>query len=92
MKKIKTILTTVIGVTLITAGFAGAEVSLANNLQTFPYFHFGSLIVAGIIISGLKFKFDKMSHGEAICSFALYALLISLFTEPVVMTIKNLIG
>ena len=92
MKNLKTTIVLVVGAVLVTAGFVGAETVMAGTAANFPYFHLGTLIVAGLIISGLKFKYDKMSSFEAVGAMGLYAILIALFTNPVVMTIKNLIG
>ncbi len=92
MKNIRTIVGTVVGVIAVTAGFAGAETVLAGGAANFPYFHLGTLIIAGLIISGLKVKYDAMRSYEAVGAMALYAILIALFTNPVVMTLKNLVG
>ncbi len=92
MKNIKTTIVTAIGGVLITAGFVGAETVLAGGPENFPYFHLGTLILAGLIITGLKFKYDKMNTYEAVGAIGLYAILVSLFTNPVVMAIKNIMS
>ncbi len=78
-------------VVLVTASFSYAEFSVTGNTN-FPFFHLGCLIVGGLIIISLKRKYTKLYMSEAIGSFALYALLISIFTAPVVDALKNLIN
>lgn len=87
----KTHLVTIVGTILITAGFAAAEASVGTQTN-FPYFQLGSLIVAGLIITGMKFKYDQMKNYEAIGAVALYAFMVSLFTNPVIMAIKDIVG
>jgi hypothetical protein len=78
-------------IVLATATFGFAQFSAAGN-AAFPFFHFGCLIVGGLIIVSLKRKYDKLYLSEAIGSFALYTILIALFTVPVVDAIKTLIS
>lgn len=91
MKKIiqTTLLTAFI--VLVTASFCYAEFSVTGNIN-FPFFHLGCLIVGGLIIVSLKRKYSKLYLSEAIGSFALYTLLIAIFTAPVVDALKNLIN
>lgn len=89
MKKLATIITTV-AVILMTAGFAIAE-SLSVGTGVFPYFQFGCLITGGLILVSLKNKYQKMFTGEAIGVFALYTILVSLFTSPVINAVKTLV-
>lgn len=91
MKNLKTKAVTILTILAVTAGFAGAEYA-AGTPENFPYFHLGTLIVAGLIISGLKFKYDKMTNVEVVGAMSCYALLISMFTEPVIMAIKTFVG
>ena len=91
MKKRLSTLLTAGFVVLTTAGFAVAETIATANVN-FPYFHFGCLVVGGLIITSLKAKYDKMLVSETIGAFALYALLIIMFTNPVIDAIKNLVG
>jgi hypothetical protein len=74
-----------------TATFSFAQFNTAGSAG-FPYFHFGCLIVGGLIIVSLKRKYDKLYLSEAIGSFALYAILVALFTAPVVDALKNLMS
>ena len=76
-------------VVLITAGFAFAEYAAAGA-GSFPYFHLGALIVGGMTIVSLKQKYEKLYLSEAVDSFAMYAVLVALFTSPVAEAIKNL--
>lgn len=78
-------------VVLLTATFSFAGYALAGP-GNFPYFQLGCLIVGGLIIISLKHKYEKMYAGETVGAFALYAVLIALFTNPVIDAIKNMVG
>ncbi len=78
-------------VVLATASFGYAEY-VATNAANFPYFHFGCLIVGGMIITSLKHKYSKLYLSEAVGSFALYAVLVALFTAPVVNALKTIVS
>ncbi len=45
-----------------------------------------------MIIVSLKQKYQKLYLSEAMGSFAMYAVLVALFTSPVAQAVKNLIG
>ncbi|MBN1363432.1 MAG: hypothetical protein JW976_01370 [Syntrophaceae bacterium] len=89
-KMIQTTLLTAF-VVLVTASFSYAEFSVTGN-SNFPFFHLGCLVVGGLIIISLKRKYSKLYLSEAIGSFALYTLMVSIFTAPVVDALKNLIN
>ncbi len=91
MKKTLTIMGLAGFVTLLTATFAVAEYTATGN-GNFPYFHFGALIIGGLIIVSLRVRFSKLYMTEAMGAFALYTVLIALFTTPVVETIRGLVG
>ncbi len=78
-------------VVLVAASFSYAQFS-ATGSDSFPFFHLGCLIVGGLIIVSLKRKYTKLFMSEAIGSFALYAVLVSLFTSPVADALKALIN
>lgn len=78
-------------VVLTTASFGFAEYAAAGA-SNFPYFQLGALVVGGLIIISLKQKYDKIYLGEAVGSFALYTIMVSLFTAPVVNMIKAMVG
>lgn len=78
-------------VVLVTSSFSYAEFTVTGN-ENFPFFHLGCLIVGGLIIVSLKRKYNKLYMSEAIGSFALYTLMVSIFTSPVVDALKNLIN
>ena len=78
-------------VVLLTAGFSFAEYAAAG-LANFPSFQLGALIVGGLIIISLKHKYEKMYASETVGAFALYTVLIALFTNPVIEGIKHLVG
>ena len=90
MKKLATIITTA-AVVLMTAGFAIAE-SLSVGTGAFPYFQFGCLAIGGLILVSLKNKYQQIFTGEAIGVFALYTILVSLFTSPVIDAVKALVS
>lgn len=89
----KTISTMLIAgfVVLTTATFGYAEY-VAAGTNNFPYFHLGCLIIGGLIIISLKHKYEKMYISEAIGSFALYTVLVVLFTSPVINVLKTVVG
>ncbi len=91
MKKTLSTLIMTIFVVLTTGTFALAEYGAAGA-DNFPYFHLGALIVGGMIIISLRRKYEKLYMSEAMGAFALYAVLIALFTSPVVELIKTAVG
>jgi hypothetical protein len=93
MKKNLTTIMTAIAVILITATFGIAEgMSTANAGANFPYFHLGALIIGGLTIVSLQQKYPKLRMSETVGSFALYTIMVSLFTIPVSQFIRTLIG
>jgi FtsH-binding integral membrane protein len=78
-------------VVLLTGTFALAEYTVAG-VGNFPYFQLGCLIVGGLVMISIKHKFEKMYTGEVAGAFALYTVLIALFTNPVIDAIKNMVG
>ncbi len=91
MKKIMQTLLLTIFVILTTASFSYAEYAAAGG-GSFPYFHLGCLIVGGLIILSLKNRYPRLYLSEAIGSFALYTVLVALFTSPVVDALKTMVG
>jgi hypothetical protein len=91
MKKIVQTLLLTAFVILTTASFSYAEYAAAGSAN-FPYFHLGCLIVGGLIILSLKNRYPRLYLSEAIGSFALFTVLVALFTSPVVETLKTLVG
>ena len=91
MKKHLASATVAIAVVLLTATFGFAEYAAAG-VSNFPYFQLGCLIVGGLIIISLKHKYEKIYANEAIGAFALYTVLIALFTNPVVDALKNMVS
>jgi hypothetical protein len=65
---------------------------VASNAANFPYFHLGCLIVGGMIITSLKHKYSKIYLSEAVGSFALYTVLVALFTAPVIEALKSVVS
>ncbi len=74
-----------------TASFSYAQFTVTGS-NTFPFFHLGCLIIGGLIIVSLKKKYTSLYLSEAIGSFALYTVLVALFTVPVVDALKTLIN
>jgi FtsH-binding integral membrane protein len=89
----KTIQTLIVAafVVLTTATFGFAEYAAAGA-SNFPYFQLGALIVGGLIIISLKYKYQKMYTGEVVGAFALYTMLVALFTSPVIDAVKNMVS
>ena len=91
MKKTSGTLAVAATVVLLTATFSFAEYAVAG-VGNFPYFQLGCLIVGGFTIISLKNKYEKMYTSETIGVFALYTMLIALFTNPVIDAVKNLVS
>jgi hypothetical protein len=91
MKRMLQTILLVAFVILTTASFSYAQFSATGN-NSFPFFHVGCLIIGGLIIVSLKRKYTKLYMSEAIGSFALYTVLVALFTTPVVDALKTLIN
>ncbi|HQG31709.1 MAG TPA: hypothetical protein PLA83_07260 [Deltaproteobacteria bacterium] len=78
-------------VVLITGTFAFAANATAAG-GNFPYFHLGCLIMGGLTIVSLKHRYPRMYLSEAVGSFALYAMLVAMFTAPFIGAVKNLVS
>ena len=91
MKKTLGTMIVAAAVILLTATFSFAEFA-ASGVTNFPYFQLGCLIIGGLIMVSLKRKYDKMYVGEVVTIFALYTILMALFTNPVIETVKTLVS
>ena len=89
----KTLTTTLVAaaVVLLTATFSFAEYA-ATGVTNFPFFQLGCLIVGGLILVSLKRKYDKMYVGEVVGIFALYTIMMALFTSPVIEAVKTIVS
>jgi FtsH-binding integral membrane protein len=89
----KTLTTTLVAaaVVLLTATFSFAEYAAAG-VTNFPFFQLGCLIVGGLIMVSLKRKYEKMYVSEVVGVFALYTLLMTLFTSPVIDAVKTFVS
>jgi FtsH-binding integral membrane protein len=89
----KTLATTVVAaaVVLLTATFSFAEYAAAG-VTNFPFFQLGCLILGGLIMVSLKRKYEKMYVGEVVGVFALYTILMALFTSPVIEAVKTIVS
>ena len=89
----KTFATTIVtaAVILLTATFGFAEYAAAGTVN-FPFFQLGCLIVGGLIMVSLKRKYEKMYVGEVVGVFALYTVLMALFTNPVIEAVKTIVS
>ena len=77
-------------VVLLTATFGFAEYATAGAAN-FPYFQLGCLIIGGLLLVAMKRKYNKMYTTEAVGAFALYTILMALFTNPVIDAVKNIV-
>ena len=91
MKKTLGTIIVAAAVVLITASFSFAEYAAAGATN-FPFFQLGCLIVGGLILVSLKRKYEKMYVGEVVGVFALYTILMALFTNPVINAVKILVS
>ena len=93
MKMRRTIQTIVVAmfVVMITGTFAFAAAATTGE-GSFPYFHLGCLIMGGLTIISLKYRYPRMYLSEAVGSFALYAVLVALFTAPVIEAVKGIVS
>ena len=89
-KTIGTMMVTV-AVVLLTATFSFAEYAAAGT-GNFPYFQLGCLIIGGLILVSLKRKYERMYTAEVVGAFALYTILMALFTNPVIEAVKNIVS
>jgi FtsH-binding integral membrane protein len=89
----KTLATTIVAaaVVLLTATFSFAEYTAAG-VTNFPFFQLGCLVIGGLIMVSLKRKYDKMYVSEVVGIFALYAILMALFTSPVIEAVKTIVS
>ena len=89
----KTLTTTIVAaaVVLLTATFSFAEYTAAG-VSNFPFFQLGCLIIGGLLMVSLKRKYDKMYVSEVVGVFALYTILMVLFTNPVIEMIKTIVS
>lgn len=91
MKKTIGTMAVAVMVVLLTGTFALAEYAVAG-VANFPYFQLGCLIIGGLIMMSLKYKYNKIYTSEAIGAFALYTVYVALFTAPVIDAIKDMVG
>jgi hypothetical protein len=78
-------------VVLLTATFCFAEY-VAAQAGNFPYFQLGCLIIGGLILVSLKRKYERMYVTEVVGVFALYTILMALFTNPVIEAVKTIVS
>ena len=91
MKKTLGTIIVAAAVILLTATFSFAEFAAAGTAN-FPFFQLGCLIIGGLIMVSLKRKYEKMYIGEVVGIFALYTILMALFTNPVIETVKTIVS
>ena len=84
-------MTVAAAVVLFTATFGFAEYAAAGAAN-FPYFQLGGLILGGLILMALKRKYEKMYVTEMVGAFALYTMLMALFTNPVIEAVRNIVA
>lgn len=79
-------------VVMITGTFALAEAAATPGAGNFPFFHLGTLIMGGLTIISLKYRYPKIYLSEAVGSFAMYAVLVALFTAPAIEAVKGILS
>lgn len=90
MKKTFRTIIVAAAVVLLTATFGFAEYA-ATGAANFPFFQFGCLIVGGLILMTLKKKYEKIYVAEMVGAFALYTVMMALFTNPVIEAVKTMV-
>ena len=90
MKKTLGTMIVAAAVVLLTATFGFAEYA-ATGTTNFPYFQLGCLIVGGLLMIQLRKKYEKIYTTEAVGAFALYTMLMALFTNPVIEVVKQIV-
>ena len=90
MKKTLGTMIVAAAVVLLTATFCFAEYAAAG-VTNFPFFQLGCLIIGGLIMVSLKRKYEKMYTAEVVGAFALYTILMTLFTNPVIEMVKTIV-
>ena len=90
MKKTLGTMVVTAAIVLLTATFGFAEYAAAGATD-FPYFQLGGLILGGLLLVTLKRKYDKMYAAEVVGAFALYTILMALFTNPVIDAVKYMV-
>ena len=91
MKKTLGTMVAAMVVVLLTGTFAFAEYAAAGA-GNFPYFQLGCLVVGGLLIVSLKRKYEKLYTAEVVGAFALYTILMALFTNPVIEMVKTIVS
>jgi hypothetical protein len=91
MKKTLATMAVAATVVLLTATFSFAEYA-AGGAGNFPYFQLGCLIIGGLIMMSLKYKYSKIYTSEVVGAFALYTIYVALFTAPVIDAIKTMVS
>ena len=91
MKKTLGTIMAAAAVILLTATFSFAEYAAAGTTN-FPFFQLGCLIVGGLIMVSLKRKYKEMYVEEVVGIFALYTILMVLFTNPVIEAVKTFVS
>jgi hypothetical protein len=91
MKKTLGTIVVAAAVVLFTATFGFAEYA-ATGAANFPYFQLGCLILGGLILMTLKRKYEKIYVTEMVGVFALYTILMALFTNPVIEAVRNIVA
>jgi FtsH-binding integral membrane protein len=91
MKKTLGTMMAAAAVILLTATFSFAEYTAAG-VTNFPFFQLGCLIVGGLVMVSLKRKYEKMYISEVVGVFALYTLMMALFTSPVIEAVKTIVS
>ncbi|MRR14593.1 hypothetical protein EG833_04030 [archaeon] len=92
MKRTAQTMIVAVFVVMITGAFTFAEAAATSGTGAFPFFHLGCLAIGGLTIISLKYRYQRIYLTEAIGSFAMYAVLVALFTAPVIDAVKGMLS
>ena len=79
-----------------TLAFAGVVLFIGYGLcrwiRPLSRYNIPAPVVGGLIVVSLKRKYEKMYTTEAVGVFALYTILMALFTNPVIEAVKTIVS
>ncbi|HDQ04717.1 MAG TPA: hypothetical protein ENN23_09195 [Deltaproteobacteria bacterium] len=61
-------------------------------MENFPIIHLITLVIGAVVLFVIKKKYRDVRIIEMVMVFILYAILVALYTEPVINLTRKLIG